>query len=330
MFMKNYNHSFILFLITFLIFINELPVMGQAQELEIYDEWYCSNSNLIPERPFFVIKDTLDFHSFWSKTNFGGYPPHIDFDKYMVFVWAPKPTRKDCNKVEFEKILYKDGSLLVIMNFEGFDKYMTGALKKPIKAAIFPKIKSGDIFIYSKKKIGWENFEYVPYYALWDMDNDRKRPFEFVYVDKDNKPLYEVATTTGNTSVSMATTIVNHKTEPDSKIKPVVEVKTENSVYTPRQSAVSMPNQLPEAKTLSMPKETAQTTVQPAPTTSVNQQSNTVKTVSPATKVPARTTSEPINIGNTPSQKIDKDVKPEVAPGMGEDPLFGSEFDITF
>ena len=313
-----------------MIFLNNLPAFGQTQELEIYNEWYCSDSKLLPERPFFVIRDTLEFHSFWSKTNFGGYPPHIDFDKYMVFVWAPKPTRKDCKKVEFETIIYKDGSLLVIMNFEGFDKYMTGTLKKPIKAAIFPKIKSGDIFIYSKKKIGWEKYEYIPYYALWDMDNDRKKPFEFVYIDKENKPLYEVATTTGNTSISAATTIATKNNELDSKINPVVSAEPESSVYTPRQSAVSMPKQLPEAQTLSMPREATQTSVQPVQTNTVVQQTTSVTPSSPASTVTAKTTSEPINIGNTPAPKIDKDTKPEVAPGMGEDPLFGSEFDITF
>ena len=178
-------------LIIILLFINVLPADGQTQELEIYNEWYCSDSNLFPERPFFVIKDVLEFQSFWEKTNFGGYPPHLDFEKYMVFVWAPKPTRKDCNKVEFERLLYKNGALLVLMNFEGHDKYMTGSLKKPVKAVIFPKIKSGDIFIYRKVKTGWEQFKWTPVYAIWDMSVERKRPFEYVYVDKDNKPLYE-------------------------------------------------------------------------------------------------------------------------------------------
>ncbi len=330
--MKNKKYSFIILSIVLLIFLNDLPVLGQAKELEIYNEWYCSDSNLFPERPFFVIRDTLDFHSFWEKTNFGGYPPHIDFDKYMVFVWAPKPTRKDCKKVEFEKIVYKDGSLLVFMNFEGFDKYMTGSLKKPIKAAIFPKIKSGDIFIYSKKKLGWEKYEYLPYYALWDMDNDRKRPFEFVYIDKDNKPLYEVATTTGNAAIAVATTLSVKTQEPESKINnPVVSVDTENNVYTPKQSAVSMPRQLPEAQTLSMPKEPTQASVQATQKPTINQPAPaTPVPTSPSSSIPAKTTSDPINIGNTPAPKIDKDTKPEVAPGMGEDPLFGSEFDITF
>lgn len=318
-------------LIIILLFINVLPADGQTQELEIYNEWYCSDSNLFPERPFFVIKDVLEFQSFWEKTNFGGYPPHLDFEKYMVFVWAPKPTRKDCNKVEFERLLYKNGALLVLMNLEGHDKYMTGSLKKPVKAVVFPKIKSGDIFIYRKVKTGWEQFKWTPVYAIWDMSVERKRPFEYVYVDKDNKPLYETATTTANPSVTIATTPLRESESTTSVTNAIVATEQESNVYTPKQSAVSMPRELPEAKTLSTSTTKNNAPIQPITTVAnppANQTPTKPEPVSTSTN--AKTTSDPINIGNTPAPKIDKDAKPEVAPGMGEDPLFGSEFDITF
>ena len=68
---------------------------------------------------------------------------------------------------------------------------------------------------------------------------------------------------------------------------------------------------------------------------------NATQPQQPRADTPAKPTSKPskptgvvstspIVIGGTPAPTTKSDTKPDAAPGMGEDPLFGSEFDITF
>lgn len=254
-------------------------ILGQTRELDIYDEWFCTDSSLQPERPYFLIRNYEDFCEFWNKTEFEGIAPYIDFNKYMIFVWAPGPTQKDASRVVFERLVYKEDCLLMLMDFAEEHKSY-GRMKRPVKAAILPIFAKGDVFVFKKIKKAWQTYEWKPVFAIWDMQNERSRPFEYVMMDRQERPVYQLATGS------------------------FVEITL------PRQEAVSQPV------------ETQMTAA------SSNQSSNAARTAQQRPK--AEESNAPISIGDAPPMEVDPEIKPETAPGMGEDPLFGSEFDITF
>ena len=306
MLLTKYKIFSIIYLLTFILLgSNNLLYSAQYNELEIYNEWFSHDSDLRPEKPFFFIRSTREFHHFWKDSRLSGFPPHLDFNKYMIFVWAPKPTRKDCSQVEIEKLIIKDGACLILMNFKGYDKVILGPSKRPVKAAIFPLINDADTFIFTKIKKGWEQYEWKPIYTIWDMEKSRTRPFQYVYMDKEPRPVYEMASYSTKIEIAQSYSKNNSNTnEPVKSSEPVV--------YSPPISDVSMPKQLPEAQNVS------------------NQINNSIPANSQAKKQQPVSTSAPISIGSdTPASKELSSTN-EVAPGMGEDPLFGSEFDITF
>ena len=118
------------------LLMSNFPIFAQVQELDIYNEWYSSDSTFYSQREFLLIRNYQTFNELWKKTELGKIAPYIDFNKYMVLVWAPGYTRRDCSIINFERILYKEGNLLLIMDFLDKDKRF-GPKKRPIKIFIF-------------------------------------------------------------------------------------------------------------------------------------------------------------------------------------------------
>lgn len=293
------------------IFCSTAFVLGQTKELDIYDEWFCTDSKLRSERPYFIIRNYEDFFEFWSKTEFGGIAPYIDFSKYMVFVWAPGSTKRDLSKVIFERLVYKEGCLLVLIDFAEEYKYY-GSTKRPVKAAILPIFPQGDVFVFKKIKKAWQVYEWKPVFAIWDMKNERNRPFKYVLMDRQERPVYQLATASFEVALSSGSekrNIAEPARVEVSQAKPSAPYTKPVEITLPRQGAVSKPAE-----------------VKPSPPSTSSQGSARTTTQRPRVEV----SNAPISIGNEPPAKIDPEIKPEVAPGMGEDPLFGSEFDITF
>ncbi len=317
-------------LIVFILMMLCLPSFGQTKELELYNEWFVEDSTYRSERPFFFIRDSIFFHNFWKYTRLGNTPPYIDFDRFMIFVWAPGYTWNDYSKVSFERILYKDGCLLVLMDFvDNSRRY--GAKKRPLKFIILPIVKPCDTFFFRKIKKGWQKYEWKHFYSLWDMSGERKRPFEIVMLDKDKEEQIVLATYTPELEkIEVAKNAEGNGDESDDSktsskpskttVRPVTIVSHRPIEPVPAKPVVTQPQQ-PTSQSSSQGQRGAQ-----------SQSQSTQTTQKPDTKQKPVISDAPIDFGGGGSSKPSAELepKPTAAPGMAEDPLFGSEFDITF
>ena len=328
---------FIFILLLFAFIISASPTFAKIQELDIYNEWYFPDSKLKTDKPFFLIQDYEKFYEFWNKSGFKGSAPYFDFDKYMVFVWAPGYTRKDYSEVNFDRLVYKDGSVLVLIDFKEKQHFFSST-HKPVKFAIFQKLKNMDIFVFKKIKTGWRSYSYQPIYAIWDMSGERTRPFEYVLMDQEKPPEYnldtfEVANATNDTSTNNQ--VVYETSKPTntnkSNVKPITVVKPQTQPQQRPSMTISTPRALPEPIAPKM--QTAQQPVQPQSPTQTRPSQPSSQPSQPAQppKQSGTVNNNPIVIGGAPAPKVDSSSKPETAPaGIDDDPLFGSEFDITF
>ena len=326
--------------------MSNFPIFAQVQELDIYNEWYSSDSTFYSPREFLLIRDYQNFNELWKKTELGKIAPYLDFNKYMVLVWVPGYTRRDCSVINFERILYKEGNLLLIMDFLDNEKRF-GPKKRPIKIAIIQNVKDCDLFVFKKIQVGWQKYDFKPIYSLWDMSDKRKRPLDFAVMDRDEGPVIVLATETRELIVKENEDIAKEKArraalaaatqaakekEEKQAVKPIAIVAAPKPVTQTRQpSTIQSPRALPEAITPRM-----QSATQPQTQRTVynpvkpNQPSQPAQTTQQPSKQSGVVTTSPIKIGGTPAPTVSSDSKPDAAPGMGEDPLFGSEFDITF
>ncbi len=312
-------------LIVFILMMLSLPSFGQTKELELYNEWFVEDSNFTYERPIYFIRDSGSFNTFWKQINYGNNPPYLDFDRFMIMVWAPGTTRRDYSKVVFERILYKEGCLLVLMDFiDGYRRF--GANKKPLKFIILPIVKPCDVFIYKKIKKGWQKYEWKHLATVWDMSGERTRPFQIVQMDKIEEHQIVLATYTPELEKtefakkpeenSEETEVQKPTPKPVKVVRPVAVV-TNTPIQQVAAQPVARPQQ-PEPQTASSPNQ--QNTRSQPTQSSQNTQPKTKPVVSDA----------PIDFGGGSKPSAEQEPKPAAAPGMAEDPLFGSEFDITF
>ena len=315
--------SLILYIVVLLI-INS-SALGQTKELTLYNEWFVEDSDFTFERPIYFIRDSGSFHIFWKQVKFGDNPPYLDFDRFMIMVWAPGYTRRDYSKVVFERVLYKEGCLLVLMDFiDGYRRY--GANKKPLKFVILPIVNPCDVFIYKKVKKGWQKYDWKHLATIWDMSGERKRPFQIVQMDKAAEEQIVLATYTPELDkINVAKKTDDGKEESDEpkselkqtpKVKPVTIVTNKPIEPVAAKPVVTQPQQ-----PASQPASQGQPRTQPQPTqTSPKAETKQKPVVSDA----------PIDFGGGSKPPAEPESKPAAVPGMAEDPLFGSEFDITF
>lgn len=278
-------------ILTLLLIASSVTVSAKTVELPVYRDWRGDNCQFESERPFFLIRDIHDLEMFWQKANAGEPQPWVDFEKYMLFVWCPGPTLFDYRPVEVERLLSKDGSYIVQMNFKRKDT--GGFWRRPFVATMLPLISRGDIFVMRKIEHGPENIEWKPLYNLWDMSGDRTRPFEMVQLDPKVQPQQ----------------FVSHGPEkPENKT--VVAKAEPQPVKTTTEAQMT----------------------QPEKTEPVSQPARPAAAATPANSLPDD------DIFGTGSGKTTPPVnKPEIKaepakvdPAFEEDPLFGTEFDITF
>lgn len=280
-------------------------VSAKTEELPVYNDWRGDNCQFNSERPFFLIKDYFDLERFWQKANIDEAIPGIDFDRFMLLVWAPGASLFDYRPVIVERLLCKDGKYIVLMDFKRKDT--GGFWRRPFVATMLPLIKSGDIFIMNKSEKAYGKIEYKPLYTIWDMTGNRQRPFEVAKLDP------EVATPA----------FVDH-----GKTPPVVAVAKATPAKEP--SAVA---QTSESSTTQVAQATAAAANQPV-------QGQAAQTAETAAQKPAATSgTEGIfpdddifgTSTTTKTESAPTPVKPAaVTPSFEEDPLFGTEFDITF
>ena len=205
-----------------------------------------------------------------------------------------------------------------------------GAKKRPLKFIILPIVKPCDTFFFRKIKKGWRKYEWKHFYSLWDMSGERKRPFEIVMLDKEKEEQIVLATytpelekievaknTEGNSDESD-----NSKTSSNSSrtVRPVTIVPHKPIEPIPAKPVVTQPQQ-PTSQSSSQGQRGAQ-----------SQSQSTQTTQKTDTKQKPVISDAPIDFGGGGSSKssTEPDSKTTSAPGMAEDPLFGSEFDITF
>ncbi len=281
-------------------------VSAKTEELPVYNDWRGDNCQFKSERPFFLIKDYFDLERFWQKANIDEAIPGIDFDRFMLLVWAPGASLFDYRPVTVERLLCKDGKYIVLMDFKRKDS--GGFWRRPFVATMLPLIKSGDIFIMNKSERAYGKIEYKPLYTIWDMTGNRQRPFEVAKLDPEVVP----------------PAFVDH-----GKTPPVVAVAKATPAKEPSATA-----QASESSTAPATQTTAAAGAdQPV-------QGQTAQTAEAAAQKPAATSgTEGIfpdddvfgTSTGTKTETAPTPVKPAaVTPSFEEDPLFGTEFDITF
>lgn len=315
---------FIIYIVSLILLFNS-NAFCQTQELVLYNEWFVEDSDFTYERPIYFIRDSGSFHTFWKQINYGNNPPYLDFDRFMIMVWVPGTTRRDYSKVVFERVLYKEGCLLVLMDFiDGYRRF--GANKRPLKFVILPIVKPCDVFIYKKIKKGWQKYDWKHLATVWDMSGERKRPFQIVQVDKAVEAKIVLATYTPELEKTELAKKTDENLEETEKQKPAPkQVKTVRPVAvvtnTPIQPVAAQPVARPQQPAPQIASsQNQQNTRSQSAQTSQNTQPKTKPVVSDA----------PIDFGGGSKPSTESEPKPAAVPGMAEDPLFGSEFDITF
>lgn len=301
------------FLTVMLIFAQMIGGMAslgaKTEEMPVYNDWRGDNCQFISERPFFLIKDHFDLERFWQKANIDEAIPGIDFDRFMLLVWAPGASLFDYRPVVVERLLCKDGKYIVLMDFKRKDT--GGFWRRPFVATMLPLIKSGDIFIMNKSEKAYGKIEYKPLYTIWDMTGDRQRPFEFAKLDPEAVP----------------PAFIDHGRRPAQKAPAVAAAKPATATV-PSAAAQSAESQAAPALNAS------------AKPVGVSQQGQAGQTPATAAQKPAATSGaegmfpDDDLFGTSTSTKTESvpaQVKPvTAAPTFEEDPLFGTEFDITF
>lgn len=274
------------------------PAMAQEKELEVYGEWQSRKSTLQADRPFFMIRDIHDLERFWPQTGIDEPVPGIDFEKYMLLVWCPGSSLFDFKPVRVERFVYKDGAYLVLMEFERKDT--GGYWRRPFMATMLPLVKSGDVFILRKIEKSPGSIDWQPMYAIWDMSGDRQRPFDIVSMNSTTPDRGFIDHGPVSRQTAVAQTTAEPAAAPVAPAAPTTEpVSAAVAVSQPATAAQTSPEGPTQAATpVAQP---VQPVSQPAADSG-----KTVETPAPTTK-PVQT-----------------------APTFEEDPLFGTEFDITF
>ncbi len=282
---------------------------AQVKEMPVYNEWQGRNSTWNAEKPFFLIRDIHDLLRFWEKSGSDEPAPMIDFAKYMLLVWCPGASLFDHVPVRIERLLYKEGNYFVLMDFQRKDT--GGYWRRPFMATMLPLVTEGDFFIMRKVVRGAHDIDWKPVYTIWDMSGERKRPFEIASLDKEPAKVEFIA----------------HAPEPAGK-KPETMVAAAPQKTEPENPFAETPT---AAKTPA-----AQATADSSPATSA-----TAATPAAQPAQPAQTGTEAMfpdaeNPFATPAAASTTGAKPvttttvPATPKIDEDPLFGTEFDITF
>jgi hypothetical protein len=263
---------------------------AQIKELPVYNEWQGRNSTFKAERPFFLIRDIHDLNLFWAKSGADEPAPGIDFSRFMLLVWCPGSSLFDFVPVSVERFLYKEGNYFALMQFERKDT--GGFWRNPFMATMLPRVTSGDIFIMRKVTHGAHRVSWKPFFTIWDMSGQRKRPFEVARFEQPpEKPGF-----------------IAHAPEPAEKEPPAASSVVQSPQAVSQPAGQSAPTEVASSRA---------TAVSGFSGTSSQAQAGQGSAIEdwPDVKPVAETSSKP---ASQPVQKID------------EDPLFGTEFDITF
>jgi len=287
---------------------------AQVKELPVYNEWQGRNSTYNAEKPFFLIRDIHDLLRFWEKSGSDEPAPMIDFSKYMLLVWCPGASLFDHVPVRIERLLYKEGNYFVLMDFQRKDT--GGYWRRPFMATMLPLVTEGDFFIMRKVVRGAHDIDWKPVYTIWDMSGERKRDFEIASLGKEPAKAEFIAHAPEPAGKKPETMVaaVPQKTEPEN---PFAETTTTSAAAAtsaaPGDSSVSrVPATVSAASPATQP-------ARPAQSTQTGTDAIFPEDDNPFATPAAAATTGPKPVTTTPAtSKID------------EDPLFGTEFDITF
>lgn len=263
---------------------------AQLKELPVYNEWQGRNSSFKADRPFFLIRDIYDLNRFWEKSGANEPAPGIDFAKFMLLVWCPGSSLFDFVPVRVERFLYKEGNYFALLEFERKDT--GGFWRNPFMATMLPMVTAGDIFIMRKVVIDAHKVDWKPVYTIWDMSGERQRPFEVAHLEQPPATVELIAHSPEPPEKAASTTTDSGSTT--ETVASTINTTSTQSGTTPRTQPV------------------AQTTNTVSGAS--NAQSSAISAwpdVKPVSTNSQQTVTQPV-------QKID------------EDPLFGTEFDITF
>lgn len=294
-----------------------LPVHTWAQktvELGVYADWRGDNCMFKSARPFFIIRDLYDLERFWQQSNATEGMPAIDFEKYMLLVWAPGPTMFDYRPAVIERFVYQDGFYIVVMDIQRKDS--GGFWRRPFVAAMLPN-KTGDIFIM-RKEVRGTRVELRPLYTIWDMTGERTRPFEVAKITTPSEPAKFIEHAPSSLARAESSAAATSATSATSETSTVAAIPQTAQPVEPVAASVQGGQAQPASAGNSG------TSARPAPSGDGFEDIFGSPT---AVKSEAKVEASPQPAAQTVTQPVKQPGQPSL-PAYAEDPLFGSEFDI--
>jgi len=301
-----------------------LPGQIYAQktvELGVYADWRGDNCMFKSARPFFIIRDLYDLERFWQQANAAEGMPAIDFEKYMLLVWAPGPTMFDYRPAVIERFIYQDGFYIVVMDIQRKDS--GGFWRRPFVATMLPN-KTGDIFIM-RREVEGPRETWKPLYTIWDMSGERTRPFDMVKIETPPEKAkfieHAPAVPGGANTGSARATAANSSTAAPAATGEAVAVTTPTSLAGEPVGSVAQ-------VTSSSPERTGTAAANAAPAKPGDGFEDIFGSPT-AVKSEAKPAASTQSSAPALTQPVKQPGQPSL-PAFAEDPLFGSEFDIEF
>ncbi|NLM16562.1 MAG: hypothetical protein GX221_02460 [Candidatus Riflebacteria bacterium] len=325
-----------------LIFVLVTPMIFSAvfREIPVYNEWYLSDSNYRPSRPFFIINDLDFFINEWEKAGFKEDYPHIDFAKFSIFVWTPGATVKNYDQVRIEKIIHLQDGFIVLMDPS---KAKSGrGFSRPVLFTLVPKIQKSDVFIYDIIYDNRGNIkDYDLKYTLWNMDGLRTTPMVVLKLDPPEKPTVALASMSREEKVKAGIIAAPSVSSQPTAVSAQTQSFSENRTKTPATQSIQV--SAPTVRTSSYRPQTQMNTTTPntvySPGASTTTYSSRTSATSQVYSRPAgsqqntRTSASvakqksPMTLEEMNTSQSNELIAP---PGMTDDGLFGSKFDIEF
>lgn len=142
--------------------------------LLIHDQWSGTDSHYSGNPTFFLIRTLDEMNSFWEKHHPGEEIFHVDFNKVMLFVWAPGKSLFDYCPTQVVRFFKEGNRFSLLLAFER--KRTGGYWRNPYLIAILGKVEKGDIDIYRIGSKLLDEPERMPLCTIWDMGGERKVP----------------------------------------------------------------------------------------------------------------------------------------------------------
>ncbi len=142
--------------------------------LKVSFQWEGTDSGYHGRPSYFLIRNDLELDSFWRSHEPGGFMPHIDFSKNMIFVWTPGKTMKEFRPTKVVRFVFEKGRYNLLLQIERIDP--GGFWRNPYLIAILEKVEKADIRVFRVGDRIRGEPPVMPLFTIWDMEGELKPP----------------------------------------------------------------------------------------------------------------------------------------------------------